>query len=160
VANVGEEDVEGRSTHAQTVRRIAREQGSGSVALCAKLEAELSELAEPDRSEMLQGLGLTEPAVGPLAREAHEVLGLTTFYTAGPKEVRAWTIPQGATAPEAAGAIHTDMQRGFIRAECYAVDDLKAHRSEKAIRDAGKLRSEGKSYQLRDGDVVHFLFNV
>ncbi len=110
--------------------------------------------------ELLESMGLSEPAVGPLAREARALLGLTSFYTAGPKEVRAWSIPMGAMAREAAGTIHSDIERGFIRAECYHVEDLVAHRDEKAIRDAGKLRSEGKSYELQDGDVVHFLFNV
>jgi hypothetical protein len=130
------------------------------VPVCAKLEGELAELDEPDRSEMLKSMGLEEPAIGPLARAANEVLGLTTFYTAGPKEVRAWTIPIGASAPEAAGAIHSDIQRGFIRAECFGYSDLVELKSEKAIREAGRMRSEGKNYTMRDGDVVHFLFNV
>jgi GTP-binding protein YchF len=145
VANIAEDDVEGGSAHAGQVAAAATERGGQSVAVCAKLEAELAELDEPDRDEMLSSLGLVEPAIGPLARSAHAALGLTTFYTAGEKEVRAWTIPIGATAPEAAGAIHSDIQRGFIRAE---------------IREAGRLRSEGKHYELKDGDVVHFLFNV
>ena len=118
----------------------------------------LDDRDDADRDEMLESLGLTEPAIGPLARAMNAVLGLTTFYTAGEKEVRAWTIAVGASAPEAAGAIHSDIQRGFIRAECYSIDDLVTHRSEKAIRDAGRMRSEGKSYAVSDGDVIHFLF--
>jgi ribosome-binding ATPase YchF (GTP1/OBG family) len=109
---------------------------------------------------MLEGLGLTEPAIGPLARAVCRLLGLAVFYTAGDKEVRAWTVVADATAPEAAGVIHTDMQRGFIRAECYHVDDLVELHSEKAIKAAGRLRTEGKRYKVRDGDVMHMLFNV
>jgi len=109
---------------------------------------------------MLQSMGLTEPAIGPLARAANALLGLASFYTAGEKEVRAWPIRIGATAPEAAGSVHSDIERGFIRAECFSVDDLVNHKSEKGIREAGRLRSEGKNYRMKDGDVVHFLFNV
>jgi GTP-binding protein YchF len=160
VANVSEDDLQGETAEVAAVRAIAESRAGGFVAVCAKLEAELAELEDADRDEMLQSLGLTEPAIGLLARTAHSVLGLTTFYTAGEKEVRAWTIRLGASAPDAAGAIHSDIQRGFIRAECYGVDDLVALRSEKKIREAGKLRSEGKGYAMRDGDVVNFLFNV
>ncbi|MHC5026702.1 MAG: redox-regulated ATPase YchF [Planctomycetota bacterium] len=135
VANVGEDDVAGNSAAPREVASIAEAAGGKS-------------------------LGLAEPAIGPLARAARDLLGLSCFYTAGEKEVRAWTTPIGATAPEAAGAIHSDIQRGFIRAECYSVDDLVHFKSEKAIKDAGKMRSEGKGYQMQDGDVVHFLFNV
>jgi len=160
VANVGEDDLEGESAHAQAVRKVSVERGGQCVHLCAKLEAELSEFGEQERREMLESLGLAEPAIGPLARALNELLGLSVFYTAGEKEVRAWVIPREATAPEAAGAIHSDIQRGFIRAECFSVDDLTTHGTEKAIREAGKLRSEGKGYRMQDGDVVHFLFNV
>lgn len=160
VANVEETDVEGASAAAREVVAHAESAGSRAVVVSAKLEAELAELDKADRGEMLESMGLAEPALGPMARAAHAILGLTTFYTAGEKEVRAWTIPLGATAPEAAGAIHSDLQRGFIRAECFHVDELVELKSEKAIREAGKLRSEGKSYQMQDGDVVHFLFNV
>ena len=160
VANVGEDDLAGASANAQKVKSIAEAAGGEFVALCAKLEAELAEFDEAGRAEMLESLGLAEPAIGPFARTLLRLLGLTYFYTAGEKEVRAWIIPQGATAPEAAGAIHSDIQRGFIRAECFSVDDLAKHRSEKAIREAGRLRSEGKGYVMQDGDIVHFLFNV
>ena len=105
-------------------------------------------------------MGLKEPAVGPVARAAHAALGLGTFYTFNEKEIHAWAFPLGASAPEAAGIVHSDMQRGFIRAECYSVDDLAQHKNEKAIREAGRLRSEGKHSEMHDGDIVKFLFNV
>jgi ribosome-binding ATPase YchF (GTP1/OBG family) len=105
-------------------------------------------------------MGLSEPALAKLAHEAYRLLGLQSYFTTGPKEIRAWTIPVGATAPQAAGVIHTDFERGFIRAEVYTIADLEAHKSEPAIKAAGKLRAEGKSYIMQDGDVVHFLFNV
>lgn len=160
VANVDESDLGGDSDATCIVVAHAESTDGRSVVLCAKLEAELAELDECDRDEMLESMGLSEPAVGPLARAARSLLGLTSFYTVGPKEVRAWSIPKGAVAREAAGTIHSDIERGFIRAECYHVDDLVEHKTEKAIRDAGKLRSEGKTYLMQDGDVVHFLFNV
>jgi GTP-binding protein YchF len=160
VANITEDDLGGEPAEATAVARHAEATGGQTVSICAALEAELAELEEADRQEMLASLGLSESAIGPLARALNRLLGLGVFYTAGPKEVRAWPVEIGAPAPEAAGGIHTDMQRGFIRAECYHVDELVEHESEKAIRDAGKLRSEGKHYQLQDGDVVHFLFNV
>ena len=160
VANVGEGDLSGVSASAAAVFAHTKTTGAQAVALCAKLEAELAELEEADRGEMLQSMGLAEPAIGPLARAVNALLGLASFYTAGEKEVRAWQIRMGATAPEAAGSIHSDIERGFIRAECYNIDDLVQYKTEKAIREAGKLRSEGKAYRMQDGDVVHFLFNV
>lgn len=160
VANVGEDDLQGKSEAARAVLAHAASTGGQAVVLCAKLEAELAEIAEADRQEMLHSMGLSEAAIGPLARAANTLLGLASFYTAGEKEVRAWPVRIGATAPEAAGSIHSDMERGFIRAECFSVDDLVKHKSEKAIKEAGKLRSEGKSYRMQDGDVVHILFNV
>lgn len=160
VANVEEGDLDGESQHATQVRGHAEKTGGQAVAVCAKLEAELAELEETDRGEMLESMGLDEPAIGPLARAAMTLLGLTSFYTAGDKEVRSWPVRAGATAREAAGTIHSDLERGFIRAECYHIDDLVTLKSEKAIREAGKLRSEGKSYIMQDGDIVHFLFNV
>lgn len=160
VANIEEDDLAGESEHVAAIRGVAESNGGGFVALSAKLEAELAECDEGDRVELLESLGLAEPAIGPLARTAHETLGLTTFYTAGEKEVRAWTIPIGANAPSAAGAIHSDIERGFIRAECYHIDDLVEHGSEKKLKEVGRLRSEGKGYVMQDGDVVHFLFNV
>ena len=160
VANVSEDDVKGESEAAMYVTKDAKEHGGQSVAVCATLESEIAELDEGDQVEMLESMGLNEPAVGPLARALNTLLGLSTFYTAGEKEVRAWPIPKGAPAPQAAGVIHSDIERGFIRAECYHVDDLFALSSEKAIKEAGNLRSEGKNYTMQDGDVVNFLFNV
>ena len=159
VANVDEGDLAGTGPLVQDVRRAAAAAGAEVVPVCAKLEAEIAELDEADRAEMLSGAGLTEPALAPLARAAYRTLGLQSYFTAGEKEVRAWTVPVGATAPQAAGVIHTDFEKGFIRAEIYSVEDLEALGSEKEIRAAGKLRVEGKDYVMRDGDVCHFLFN-
>jgi GTP-binding protein YchF len=160
VANVEEDDVTGEGPLVMKVRERAKQEGGAVVPVCGKLESELSELGEADRLEMLQSLGLKEPALASLAREAYKLLGLHSFFTAGPMEIRAWTIPIGATAPQAAGTIHTDFERGFIRAEIYSIADLQQYKSEAAIKHAGKLRVEGKNYVMRDGDVTHFLFNV
>ncbi|RIK78331.1 MAG: redox-regulated ATPase YchF [Planctomycetota bacterium] len=160
VANVNEDDLEGKSPHVQTLRNRAAAEGGDVVPVCARLEAELAELDGAERQEMLAGLGLSEPALAVLARAAYKLLGLQSYFTAGEKEIRAWTIPIGATAPQAAGVIHSDFERGFIRAEVYSVDDLDQYGSEKAIREAGKLRVEGKTYVMQDSDVCHFLFNV
>ena len=160
VANVDESDLAGTAGEAAKVRERAAGEGSEMVPVCARLESELIELDEADRQEMLESVGLEEPALAVVARAIYKLLGLQSFFTAGPKEIRAWTIPIGATAPEAAGTIHTDFERGFIRAEVYAVDDLVELKTEKAIRDAGKLRVEGKQYIMQDSDVCHFLFNV
>ncbi len=159
VANVDESDLHGTSSLAQKVRERAEKVGAGLVPICAKLEAEIAELEEPDRSDMLAASGLDEPALSALAHEAYRVLGLQSYFTAGEKEIRAWTIPVGATAPQAAGVIHTDFEKGFIRAEVYTLDDLETYKSEKEIRAAGKLRVEGKNYVMQDGDICHFLFN-
>ena len=160
VANVDEDKPDGSGPLATAVREYAAANGAGFVPVCAKIEAELAELDEADRAELLADYGLTEPALNVLAREAYRTLGLQSYFTAGPKEIRAWTVPVGATAPQAAGVIHTDFERGFIRANIYAIDDLREHGSEKAIKEAGKLRVEGKDYVMRDGDITHFLFNV
>ena len=160
VANVAEDDLEGTSGRVQALKAAVTADGGTMVVLCAALEGEIAELPEDERVEMLESMGLAEAAVGPLARAISERLGLATFYTAGEKEVRSWIIRQGATAPEAGGSVHSDIERGFIRAECYHVDELRELGSEKAIKEAGKLRSEGKQYVMKDGDVVHFLFNV
>lgn len=160
VANVDEDDLQGQSPLVQQVRAVAEAAGAEVVPVCAKLEAEIAELEEPDRTEMLVSVGLSEPALAVLARAAYRTLGLQSYFTAGEKEVRAWPVPIGATAPQAAGVIHTDFERGFIRAEVYTVDDLEQYQSEKEIRAAGKLRVEGKSYIMQDGDICHFLFNV
>lgn len=160
VANVDENDLDGTSELVSRVRARAEEEKGEVVVVCARLEAELSELDESDRAEMLESVGLEEPALAFLARAAYRLLGLQSYFTAGEKEVRAWTVAVGATAPQAAGVIHTDFERGFIRVEVYSVDDLSELESEKAIREAGKMRVEGKQYIMQDGDVCHFLFNV
>lgn len=160
VANVQEDDIHGQSKLVQVVRDRAKVEGGAVVPVCGKLESELAELSEADRNEMLASLDLKEPALASLAREAYQLLGLQSYFTSGPKEIRAWTVPVGATAPQAAGVIHTDFERGFIRAEIYTLEDLKQHKTEPAIKAAGKMRAEGKSYVMADGDIVHFLFNV
>ncbi|MBL8816132.1 MAG: redox-regulated ATPase YchF [Planctomyces sp.] len=160
VANVDENDLEGKSPLVQQVRDYAAKAGASVVPVCAKLEAELAELDEADRGEMLASVGLKEPALGAVARATYTTLGLQSYFTAGEKEVRAWTIPIGATAPQAAGVIHSDFERGFIRCEVYTLQDLETYKTEKDIRSAGKLRVEGKAYVMQDGDICHFLFNV
>jgi len=160
VANVDENDLEGKGKLVMQVREFATKVGASVVPVCAKLEAEIAELDEADRKEMLESSGLAEPALAVLAREAYRVLGLQSYFTAGEIEVRAWTIPIGATAPQAAGVIHTDFEKGFIRAEVYSLGDLETYKSEKEIRNAGKLRVEGKAYVMQDGDICHFLFNT
>jgi GTP-binding protein YchF len=160
VANVDENNLAGEGNLVESVRRYAAENGGEVVVVCAKIESELAELEEADRNEMLESLGMKEPALAAVARAAYHLLGLQSYFTAGEQEIRAWPVPIGATAPQAAGVIHTDFERGFIRAEIYSVDDLVAHGSEAAIRAAGKLRLEGKTYVMQDGDVCHFLFNV
>jgi ribosome-binding ATPase len=160
VANVMDNDLKGEGALVQKVRDYTKAHGGEVVVVCAKIESELAELPEADRAELLASLGMTEPALAAVARAAYHLLGLQSYYTAGPKEIRAWTIHKGDTAPQAAGVIHTDFEKGFIRAECYSVDDLVKYKSEKHIREAGKMRSEGKNYVMHDADVVHFLFNV
>jgi GTP-binding protein YchF len=159
VANVDETDLAGHGPLVQQVRSAAGAAGAEVVPVCAKLEAEIAELDEADRDEMLSDAGLTEPALAVLARAAYKTLGLQSYFTAGEKEVRAWTVPVGAVAPQAAGVIHTDFEKGFIRAEIYSLEDLEHYKTEKDIRGAGKLRVEGKDYVMRDGDICHFLVN-
>ena len=160
IANVDESDLHGNGTMVQRVRELAQKKGALVVPVCAKLEAEIAELEDPDRSEMLSAVGLEEPALQTVARQTYKTLGLQSYFTAGEKEIRAWTIPIGATGPQAAGVIHTDFERGFIRCECYSLEDLEKLGSEKEIRSSGKMRTEGKSYIVQDGDICHFLFNV
>jgi len=160
VANVGEDDIDGSSDVAKAVVAHAKKINGHVIVLCAEIESEIAELDVSDRGEMLESMAIAEPALGAFARGANDLMGLATFYTAGEKEIRSWSIPIGASAPEAAGAIHSDLQRGFIRAECYHVDDLFELGNEKAIKEAGKMRSEGKGYAMQDGDVAHILFNV
>jgi GTP-binding protein YchF len=160
VANVDEADLHGTGPLVQVVRDRAKIEGGTVVPVCGKLESELSELPEADRAEMLASMDLTEPALATLSREAYKLLGLQSYFTAGPKEIRAWTIPIGATAPQAAGVIHSDFEKGFIRAEIYTLDDLKQFKTEPAIKAAGKMRAEGKAYVMKDGDITHFLFST
>jgi GTP-binding protein YchF len=157
VANVDESDVHGKGPLVQKVRDRAKAEGGTVVPVCGKLESELSELEPGDRLEMLQSMDLEEPALATLTREAYKLLGLHSYFTAGPKEIRAWEIPLGATAPQAAGVIHSDFEKAFIRAEVYTLEDLKNFKTEQAIKAAGKMRAEGKAYVMHDGDIVHFL---
>jgi len=160
VMNVDEDDLEGQSPACQKVREYAAKEGSEVVPVCAKIESELSQMQGAEQQEMLEALGLKEPALAAVAHAAYRLLGLQSYFTAGEKEVRAWTIPVGATGPQAAGVIHTDFERGYIRAEVYTLADLEKYKNEKAIREAGRLRTEGKDYVVKDGDICHFLFNV
>jgi ribosome-binding ATPase len=159
VGNVDEGGFEA-NPHLEKLHAFAQIQNAPVVAICAKTEAELSEMADDDRLMFLQEMGQTEPGLNRLIRAAFKLLGLQTYFTAGVKEVRAWTIHIGHTAPQAAGAIHTDFERGFIRAQTIAFDDFITHRGEQGAKDAGKMRAEGKDYVVKDGDVLNFLFNV
>jgi hypothetical protein len=144
----------------ERIEAYAKREGTPVVAICAALEAQIADMSETDKKVFLADAGLEEPGLNRLARAAYALLGLQTYFTAGPKEVRAWTVPQGATAPQAAGVIHTDFERGFIRAEVATYDDFVACGGEQGAKEAGRLRVEGKDYLVRDGDVVHFRFNV
>ncbi|HUO19395.1 MAG TPA: redox-regulated ATPase YchF [Steroidobacteraceae bacterium] len=159
VANVDEHGFSANPLLDAVSARAAAE-GAVVVAVCAAIEAEIAQLAEDERAEFLAELGLKEPGLDRVIRAAYTLLGLQTFFTAGPKEVRAWTVRVGASAPQAAGAIHTDFERGFIRAEVIAFADYLAGKGEAGARDAGKLRLEGKDYLVQEGDVMHFRFNV
>jgi hypothetical protein len=142
------------------VQAQAEREGAGCVVICGQVEAEISELDAEDKAEFLTDLGLTEPGLHRLARATYKLLGLNTYFTAGPKEIRAWTYRDGWLAPQCAGVIHSDFERGFIRAEVYSIPDLLEHGSEAALKAVGKLRVEGKAYAVQDGDVMHFRFNV
>lgn len=142
------------------LKAYAQAQNAPVVAICAKTEAELADMSDEDRLMFLQEMGQTEPGLNRLIRAAYKLLGLQTYFTAGVKEVRAWTIHAGDTAPQAAGVIHTDFERGFIRAQTIAYEDFIAHGGEQGAKDAGKMRAEGKDYVVKDGDVMNFLFNV
>jgi GTP-binding protein YchF len=158
VANVDEASAAtGNAASARVMERAAKE-GAGCVVISAKIEAELAELSPEERLSYLAELGLSEPGLNRLIREGYKLLGLITYFTAGPKEARAWTVPQGTRAPQAAGVIHTDFEKGFIRAETIPYDDYVALGGEAGARDAGKLRLEGKDYVVKDGDVLHFRF--
>nr|HEX4316603.1 redox-regulated ATPase YchF [Kofleriaceae bacterium] len=157
--NVGEGDLPKGNAWSDAVKARAAKEGAGVVVLCGKVESELAELADGDRAELLASYSLTEPALATLARECYRLLGLQSYFTAGEKEIRAWTVKKGATAPEAAGVIHSDFERGFIRAQVYGLDDLEKLGSEAGIKSAGKMRIEGKEYVVQDGDIMHFLHN-
>ncbi|GAB3731551.1 redox-regulated ATPase YchF [Luteimonas pelagia] len=159
VANVLEDGFEG-NPHLEAVRERAKAEGAEVVPVSAAIEEELSELEDADRDAFLADLGLDEPGLNRVIRAAYRLLGLQTYFTAGPKEVRAWTVKAGSTAPQAAAVIHTDFEKGFIRAETIAFEDYVRYRGEAGARDAGKLRLEGKEYRVREGDVLHFRFNV
>ncbi|PSL45926.1 hypothetical protein B0H94_106184 [Salsuginibacillus halophilus] len=161
-ANVSEEDLQSDedNENVQRVKAFAAEEGAEVITICASIEAEIAELEGEERQEFLDDLGIEEAGLDQLIRAAYGLLGLATYFTAGEQEVRAWTIRKGMRAPEAAGVIHTDFQRGFIRAEVVAYDDLMDAGSMNAAKEAGKVRLEGKDYLVKDGDVIHFRFNV
>jgi GTP-binding protein YchF len=159
IANVDEEGFEDNPL-LDAVRELARGEDSEVVPVCAAIEMEMAELNDEERREFLDDMGLDEPGLNRVIRAGYKLLGLQTYFTAGPKEVRAWTVPVGATAPQAAGVIHTDFERGFIRAEVISYDDFIACNGEHGAKEAGKLRSEGKEYIVKDGDIIHFRFNV
>jgi GTP-binding protein YchF len=158
VGNVAEDGFE-NNPFLERLREYAARQGAPVVAICAKTEAELADMEDADRLLFLQEMGQSEPGLNRLIRAAFKLLGLQTYFTAGVKEVRAWTIHVGDTAPQAAGVIHTDFERGFIRAQTIAFDDYIACKGEQGAKDAGKMRAEGKEYVVRDGDVMNFLFH-
>jgi GTP-binding protein YchF len=159
VANVAEDGFRDNPLLDAVVAHAARE-GAPVVPICAALEAQIADLPDHEKQVFLADMGMTEPGLDRLVRAGFALLGLQTFFTAGPKEVRAWTVPVGATAPQAAGVIHSDFERGFIRAEVIAFDDYVAHRGEAGAKEAGRMRVEGREYVVRDGDVMHFRFNV
>ncbi|MGE0114391.1 MAG: redox-regulated ATPase YchF [Steroidobacteraceae bacterium] len=159
VANVAEDGFE-NNPRLDEVRALAVKEGAQVVPVCAAIEAEISQLEEADRAEFLKELGLDEPGLNRVIRSGYALLGLQTYFTAGVKEVRAWTVRAGSTAPQAAGVIHTDFEKGFIRAEVIAYEDFIAGRGEQGAKEAGRLRLEGKEYLVREGDVMHFRFNV
>ena len=159
IANVAEDGLAGNPM-LDAVAAVARREGAEVVPVCNRIEAEIAELDEPERSEFLEALGIGEPGLNRVVRAGYRLLGLHHFFTAGPKEARAWTVPAGTTAARAAGAVHTDFERGFIRAEVIASEDFIAHGGEQGAKDAGKRRLEGRDYIVRDGDVIRFRFNV
>ncbi len=159
IANVDEAGVNGND-HVDRVKALADSEGSAVVSICAAIESELAELDEAEQQEFLTEMGLEEPGLNRLVHTGYSLLGLQTYFTAGPKEARAWTVRIGATAPQAAGVIHTDFEKGFIRAEVIAYDDYVTNNGEHGAKDAGKWRLEGKDYVVNDGDVILFRFNV
>ncbi|MBP0047932.1 redox-regulated ATPase YchF [Marinobacterium sp. AK62] len=159
IANVSEDGFDD-NPYLDQVKELAASEGAEVVAICNKLESEISELEDDEKLEFLQDMGMEEPGLDRVIRAGYSLLGLQTYFTAGVKEVRAWTVKIGATAPQAAGVIHTDFEKGFIRAEVISYDDFITHKGEQGAKDAGRWRLEGKEYIVQDGDVVHFRFNV
>jgi ribosome-binding ATPase YchF (GTP1/OBG family) len=159
VANVMEGGFEG-NPHLEAVRRLAAAEKAPVVAVCAAIEAEIADMSDEDKQVFLADMGMEEPGLNRVIHAGYDLLGLQTYFTAGPKEVRAWTIHKGDTAPQAAGVIHTDFEKGFIRAEVISFTDYVAGKGEQGAKEAGKMRLEGKDYVVHDGDVMHFRFNV
>jgi GTP-binding protein YchF len=160
IANVDEAGLAAGNAYLTALRSRAQTEHAVVVPVCAAIEAEIAQLEESERADFLKDLGLKEPGLNRVIRGAYELLGLLTYFTAGPKEVRAWTVHRGSTAPQAAGVIHTDFERGFIRAEVIGFEDYIKYRGESGARDAGRLRLEGKEYIVHEADVMHFRFNV
>lgn len=160
LANIKESDIGKPNNYVDIVKELALKEGSEVIEMCAKIESELSELNDEDKKVFLAELGIEESGLDRLIRATYHLLGLATFFTCGPKEVKAWTFKKGMKAPNCAGIIHTDFERGFIRAEVIGYDDLIACGSEKEVREKGKMRLEGKEYMMQDGDICHFRFNV
>lgn len=160
VANVDEAALTAGNSYTEAVEKRAAEEGSEVVRICGALESEIALLEPAERTEFLESVGLTEPGLNRLIHSAYHLLDLITYFTAGVQEVRAWTIKRGTKAPGAAGVIHTDFERGFIKADCYACEDLFKYGSEQAVKEKGLLRSEGKEYVVKDGDILFFKFNV
>ncbi|WP_151830564.1 redox-regulated ATPase YchF [Acinetobacter junii] len=159
IANVAEDGFE-NNPHLDAVKKLAAQENAIVVPLCNQIEAEISLLEDEDRAEFLEAMGMEEPGLNVVIRAGYGLLGLQTYFTAGVQEVRAWTVKVGATAPQAAGVIHTDFEKGFIRAECISYDDFIQYNGENGAKEAGKWRLEGKTYVVQDGDVLHFRFNV
>lgn len=161
IANVGEDEInDADNEKVKTIREYAEQEGSEVIVISAKIEEEIATLDDEDKEMFLEDLGIEEPGLNILIRKAYELLGLATYFTAGVQEVSAWTFKEGMTAPQCAGIIHTDFERGFIRAEVTSYDDYVAYNGEQGAKEAGKMRLEGKEYIMKDGDVVHFRFNV
>ena len=162
VANIDEDSIaDGTNKYVEVLKKIAESEKSEVVVICGKFEADLAEITDPaDRKDFMDSVGLSESGLAVLARKAYHLMGLATFFTGGADECRAWTIHAGDTAPKAAGVIHTDFEKGFIRAEAYSIEDLRQYGSEQKIKEAGKYRQEGKDYIVKDGDVLFFKFNV
>lgn len=160
VANVDEKGLKQESHLVAKVRETAEKENAGVVVMCGKIEAEIAELSEDERMEFLNGIGLKESGLDRLAKKGHELLGLITFFTAGKKEVKAWTVAKDTKAPQAAGVIHSDFEKGFIRAEVISYDDYISCGSELAAKEKGLMRLEGKDYIVQDGDIMHFRFAV